>query len=70
MWNVFDNFAVDMFGELHRPLCPAGGTHAAALTGERYQERVLAAVAVHAGRAVSEDAAVKVFIEGFGDLVS
>ena len=70
MRDVLDHFVVDMLCELHGSLGSAGGADPAALTRERYQERVLAAVAVYPSGAVSEDSAVKVLVECFQHLVA
>lgn len=58
MRDVFDYFAVNVLGELHRAFCPAGGAYLAAFTGKGYEERLLAAVAIHSSGAVREDSAV------------
>ena len=63
--NVFDDFAVDVFCELHCSLITARGTHSTALTGEGDKKRVFAAITVYPSSTVSEDAAVKIFVEGF-----
>jgi hypothetical protein len=70
MGYVFDNFTVNMLGELYRSLCSTGGAYSAAFAGERDKERVLTAVAVYPSSPVSEDSAVKVLCQGPGDLVS
>lgn len=70
MGDVFDNFAVNVFGELYRSLGPARGAYSSAFAGERDKERVLTAIAVYPGGTVGEDAAVKVLCKSFSDLVS
>ena len=62
MGDVFDNFAVDVFCELHGSLGSAGGADPAALARERDEERVLASITIHPRGTVSEDAAVEVLI--------
>lgn len=63
--NVFDDFAVDVFCELYRSFRPAGWADPSALTGEGDKKRVFAAITVYPSSTVSEDAAVKIFVEGF-----
>ena len=70
MGDVFDNFAVDVFCELYRSLSSARGTDPSAFTGERDKKRVLAAITVYPCGTVSEDAAIKVFVEGLQYLIS
>ena len=70
MGDVFDNFAVDVFCELHRSLSSARGTDPSAFTGERDKERVFAAITVYPCGTVSEDTAIKVFVVGLQHLVS
>ena len=69
MSNVFDDFAVGVFCELYCPLGTARGAYPPAFTGKRNKEGVLAAIAVHPGGAVSEDAAVEVLIESLQHLI-
>jgi hypothetical protein len=70
MRHVFDNVAIDMLCELHGSFGTAGGTYPTTLAGEGYQERVFASVTVNPGGTVSEDAAVKVLLEGLRNLIS
>jgi hypothetical protein len=53
MRDVFDNFAVDMFCELHRSFCSTGGTDPTAFARECDKERVLASVTVYPGGTMS-----------------
>ena len=53
-----------MLGELHRSFRPACWAYPPAFAGECDKERVLASIAIHPGGAVSEDSAVKIFVEG------
>ena len=62
---VFDDFTVNVFCELYRSLGAARGTYTSAFTGERDKKRVLAFITIYSCGTVSEDAAVKVFVEGF-----
>jgi hypothetical protein len=64
MGGVLDHFAVDVLGELNSALSAAGWAHPPTFAGECDKERVLAAVAIHPSCAVSEDSAVKIFVEG------
>jgi hypothetical protein len=64
MRDVVDDFAIDVLSELYRSLCPAGWAHPSALAGEGDEKRVFASIAIHPGGAVSEDSAVKIFVEG------
>jgi hypothetical protein len=70
MGDVFDNFAVDVFCELHRSLGSTGGTDPTALAGEGDEERVFAAITVYPSGTVSEDTAVEILFEGLGNLIS
>ena len=69
MGDVFDNFAVDVFCELYRSLSSARGTDPSAFTGERDKQRVFASITIHPSSSVSEDTAIKVFVEGLQHLV-
>lgn len=69
MGDGFDNFAIDVLGELHCPLSPTRGAYPSAFTGERDKERVFAAVAVYPGGATSEDTAIEVLVEGLYYLI-
>ena len=69
MGDVFDNFAVDVFCELYRSLSSARGAYPPELAGECDKERVLASITVYPCGTVSEDSAVKVFVEGLQHLV-
>jgi hypothetical protein len=69
MGDVFDNFAVDVFCELHRSLSSARGAYPTALARKRDQERVLASITVYPCGTVREDSAVKVFVEGLQYLI-
>ena len=69
MGDVFDNFAVDVFCELYRSLSSARGAYPSAFTGERDKQRVFASITIHPSSSVSEDTAIKVFVEGLQHLV-
>jgi hypothetical protein len=64
MGGVLDDFVVDMLCKLHRSFRTAGWAYPPAFAGEGDKERVLAAVAIRPSSAVSEDSAVKIFVEG------
>ena len=64
MGDVFDDFVVDVFGELYCSLRTARGAYPPTFAGEGDKERVLAAVAIYPSGTVSEYAAVEVFIKG------
>ena len=65
MGDVIYDFAVYVFCELYRSFRPAGWADPSALTGEGDKERVFASITVYPSSTVSEDAAVKIFVEGF-----
>ena len=65
MGNVFDDFVVDVLCELDSSLRSTGRADPSALTGEGDKKRVFAAITVYPSSTVSEDAAVKIFAEGF-----
>jgi hypothetical protein len=58
VWDIFDNFAIDVLGELHCSLGAARGAYTTALAGEGDEERVFAAVAVTPRGAISKATAV------------
>ena len=65
MGNVFDDFVVDVLCELDSSLRSTGRADPSALTGEGDKKRVFAVITVYPSSTVSEDAAVKIFVEGF-----
>jgi hypothetical protein len=69
MRDVFDNFAVNVLGELDSSLRSTGRAHPTALAGEGDKERVLASITIHPCGTVSEDSAVKVLVEGLYYLI-
>lgn len=64
------HFIVCMFRKLDRSLGTARGTYSAAFRRECNKEGVLTAVAVYPGGAMGKDAAIEIFVEDFGNLVS
>jgi hypothetical protein len=69
MGNVLNHFSMDVFRELYCSLRPTRGAHPSALAGEGDEKRVFASIAIHPGGAVSEDSAVKIFVEGLQYLI-
>ena len=69
MGDFFDDLTVNVLGKLHRSLSSARGAYSTAFAGEGDKERVFASVAVYPSGTVSEDAAIKVLVEGLYYLI-
>jgi hypothetical protein len=70
MGDILDDFVVDVLCKLHRSFRTAGWAYPPAFAGEGDKERVLAAVAIRPSSAVSEDSAIKIFVEGLYYLIA
>jgi hypothetical protein len=70
MGDIFNDRTVNMLSKFHCSFRPARGAYPPAFARKRDKERVFASITVYPSSPVSEDTAIKVFVEGLQYLIS